>query len=53
VLHFLPDIVKTAELFVGGLGTNPDLPFFGAKTPYYQQRLNVKFIEESTGFRWK
>jgi hypothetical protein len=53
VIHFLPDVIRTAELFVGGIGSNPKIPFFGSKTPKYQQRLNVKFIEDATGFKWK
>ncbi len=38
---------------MGGLGTNPRIPFFGAKPPKYQQELNIDFIEAGTGFRWK
>ncbi len=40
-------------MFLGGVGSNPKIPFFGAKPPKYQQRLNVDFIEAGTGFRWK
>lgn len=35
--HWIPDVLKTVEVFVGGLGTNPKIPFFGAKPPKYQQ----------------
>jgi len=53
VKHWLPNLIKTVEIFVGGLGLNPKIPFFGSKTPHYQQELNVKFIEAGTGYRWK
>lgn len=51
--HWIPDVLKTVEVFLGGLGTNPKIPFFGAKPPKYQQKLNIDFIEAGTGFRWK
>jgi hypothetical protein len=53
VKHWLPDLIKTVEVFVGGLGLNPKIPFFGSRTPQYQQELNIKFIEAGTGYRWK
>ena len=53
IKHWIPDVFKTLEIFVGGLGTNPKIPFFGAKPPQYQQKLNVDFIEAGTDFRWK
>jgi hypothetical protein len=51
--HWFPNLFKTAELFVGGLGLNPKIPFFGSRTPKYMQKLNVDFIEAGTGYRWK
>jgi hypothetical protein len=51
--HWIPDVLKTVEVFLGGLGTNPKIPFFGAKPPKYQQKLNIDFIEAGIGFRWK
>ena len=51
--HWIPDVFKTLEIFVGGIGTNPKIPFFGSKPPKYQQKLNVDFIEAGTNFRWK
>jgi hypothetical protein len=51
--HFFPDIFKTLEVFVGGLGTNPHIYVFGSKPPMYMQRLNVDFIEAGTNYRWK
>jgi hypothetical protein len=52
-VHWLPDVLKTAEVFVGGLSTRPKIPFFGSKPPKYMQKLSVDFIEAGTGFRWK
>lgn len=53
VAHWLPDLLDTVAVFVGGLGVNPKIPFFGSKPPKYQQKLNIDFIEAGTGFRWK
>lgn len=53
IAHWAPDLIKTVEAFVGGIGTNPKIPFFGSKPPMYQQRINVDFIEAGTNFRWK
>lgn len=53
VAHWLPDLLDTIGVFVGGLGVNPKIPFFGSKPPKYQQKLNVDFIEAGTGYRWK
>jgi hypothetical protein len=52
-VHWLPDVFRTLEIFVGGTGTKPHLYFFGAKPPMYQQKMNVDFIEAGTNFRWK
>lgn len=53
VKHWLPNLIKTVEIFLGGLGLNPKIPFFGSRTPHYQQELNIEFIEAGTGYRWK
>jgi len=29
--NLLPDLLLTAGLFLGGLGLNPDIPFFGSR----------------------
>ena len=31
--HWIPNILKTIQVFAGGLGTNPRIPFFGSKPP--------------------
>ncbi len=51
--HIIPDLLLTAQMFIGGLGLNPDIPFFGSHVPMEMQLANVKFIEESTGYKWK
>ncbi len=38
---------------MGGVGTNPKIPFFGSKPTKSMERANVEFIEAGTGFRWK
>ena len=53
LVHWLPDVFKTVEVFLGGIGDKPKIPFFGSKPPMYQQRLSVDFIEAGTGYRWK
>jgi hypothetical protein len=37
VRHWFPDLIKTVEVFLGGLGTNPKIPFFGSRPPRYMQ----------------
>lgn len=51
--HWLPDVIKTVEVFLGGLGTNPKIPFFGSKPTKAMEKHSVDFIEAGTGFRWK
>jgi len=28
--NLVADVLLTAEMFIGGFGTNPDIPFFGS-----------------------
>lgn len=49
----LPDILMTVQMFLGGLGDNPNIPFFGSHVPQEMQEANVKFIKDATGFQWK
>lgn len=53
--HFLPDIIQTLLLFVGGIGTskNPDEFFFGSKPTFYQNKLNPEFIYQGNTYEWK
>lgn len=38
------------EAFVGGLGTNPYLPFIGSHVPEYMEKANTKFLKDSMGY---
>lgn len=51
--HILPDLLLTAQMFIGGLGLDPNVPFFGSHVPQEMQEANVKFIQEATGFKWR
>jgi hypothetical protein len=53
MVNIIPDLVMTAELFIGGLGLNPNIPFFGSHVPMHMQELNVEFVKKATGFQWK
>jgi hypothetical protein len=53
MINIIPDLIMTAELFLGGLGLNPNIPFFGSKVPMHMQELNVEFVKRATGFQWK
>lgn len=53
MINIIPDLIMTASLFIGGLGLNPNIPFFGSHVPMYMQELNVDFIKRATGFQWK
>lgn len=53
IIHMIPDLLLTGQIFIGGLGLNPKIPFFGSHVPMEQQRANVKFIKEATGFEWQ
>jgi hypothetical protein len=44
-------VFNTLKLFVGGMGANPKWPIIGSHVPKYMEKANVKFIEESVG--WK
>lgn len=44
IAHWLPDVLQTMEAFVGGLGTNPKIPFFGSRPTKKMERLSVEFI---------
>jgi hypothetical protein len=51
--NFLPDLLKTIWLFLGGLGLNPHIPFIGSKPTKFQTEQNIKFIYEGTGYQWQ
>jgi len=37
-------IVKSLSAFIGGLGPNPDIPFFGSHVPEYMEKANIEFL---------
>jgi len=39
----------TAGMFLGGLGTNPKIPFFGSRPTYIMEYLSKLFLRRSTG----
>ena len=41
----------TANLFMGGLGSSPYVPFIGSKVPSYMMDSNVEFVESFMGTR--
>ena len=44
---------NTMKLFVGGMGSDPRLPFIGSHVPAYMEKANVKFINETMGWNMK
>jgi len=52
-IHFIPDMFKTLWLFIGGLGLNPNIPFFGSKPTPFMEAQNVKFIGEAMNYTWQ
>lgn len=52
IVNFIPNLLLTVSMFLGGLGLNPDIPFFGSHVPMYMQKMNVEFIKHGTGYQW-
>ena len=52
ISHFIPDVIKTASLFVA-FATNPKVPIIHSHVPMEVQKLNVEFIQHATGFQWR
>lgn len=52
ILNFVPNLLLTVSMFLGGLGDNPDIPFFGSHVPMYMQKMNVEFIKHATGYQY-
>mmetsp|Transcript_29287 Transcript_29287/g.26764 ORF Transcript_29287/g.26764 Transcript_29287/m.26764 type:complete len:201 (+) Transcript_29287:473-1075(+) len=53
VINVLPDLFKTLYLFLGGIGLDPNIPFFGSKPTEFEMEQNVKFIHDATGYQWQ
>ena len=41
---------NTVLTFVGGIGTNPYIPFFGSHVPEYMVKANVKFLQNTMNY---
>lgn len=41
---------NTLLAFVGGLGTNPYIPFFGSHVPEYMEKANIRFLTDTMGY---
>jgi hypothetical protein len=52
-IHFVPDLFKSLWLFIGGLGLNPNIPFFGSKPTPFMEKQNVKFLGEAMNYTWQ
>ncbi|EAR84506.2 hypothetical protein TTHERM_00655340 (macronuclear) [Tetrahymena thermophila SB210] len=50
--NILPDVLLSLGLSLGGLGLNPDIPFFGSKPSWWMEVLNPLFIQQATGYLW-
>jgi len=53
VAHILPDLWMTVLLFLGGLGTDPNVFFFGSQPTFWQNKLNPEFISAGTTYEWR
>lgn len=45
--------LNTVMAFLGGIGTNPYLPYIGSHVPEYMEKINVKFLNETMGYELK
>ena len=44
------NVFKTVMGFLGGLGTNPNLPIIGSHIPEYMEKANVKFLNDTMNY---
>ncbi|CDW81161.1 UNKNOWN [Stylonychia lemnae] len=44
-------VFNFALAFIGGLGTNPDLPIIGSHVPEYMEQANLNFLNETMGYQ--
>lgn len=51
--NILMDTLITAGMFMGGFGTNPNIPIFGSKPTWWMEELSTKFIKEGNGYEWQ
>jgi len=43
-------VFNTVLAFVGGLGTDPNVPFWGSHVPEYMETANIKFLNHTMGY---
>jgi len=53
LINFLADILYTSLLFLGGFGTDPNIPVFGSKPTFWMEMANEAFIKRATGYEWQ
>lgn len=41
---------NTVLAFLGGLGTNPYLPYIGSHVPEYMEKANINFLNQTMGY---
>ena len=42
---------ETILAFLGGIGTNPYLPYIGSHVPEYMEKINVEFLNDTMGWQ--
>lgn len=40
-------------MFLGGFGTDPNIPVFGSKPTFWMEMANQAFIKRATGYEWQ
>lgn len=53
IINYQADVLYTALLFLGGFGTNPNIPVFGSKPTFWMEMANQAFIKRATGYEWQ
>jgi hypothetical protein len=43
-------VFNTLLAFIGGMGTDPNVPFWGSHIPEYMEKVNVKFLNDTMGY---
>ncbi len=43
----MTSIFESAQIFLGGMGSNPLIPVFGSKVPSYQYWANTVWVEQT------
>ena len=43
-------VYNSLQCFVGGLGTDPNVPIYGSHVPDYMEKANVQFLYEMMGY---